>query len=747
VKLSPFLVAIPLIFLGGSIAPNQNRLDPRLLTGNISLTLKHGVWKLWAEKPTYQNLTLDLSCDRGNCQPTVWGYAPKFNKEVDHQGTVIATNLQNAWRLQVKMKIQSHPWSDEVREGFYHIEVVPYQGQLLGSFTGTLGQRTLQNKVNGTISPAWPVPVAHHQPLKPLEHPRLIFRASELENLRKKAKTPIGQKILAQLNHSLQQKIYYDSYIPNGGYHATGYCFLALLQQNPQAAATAWQIIAKSRANPGRRSLEQAAIVAGVALAYDLCYNLWTKDRRQELTAWLSSEGKKLLKGGSPRDGWNGDPASNWNARARGAAGLAALALLDEPIPEDSLYSPASAVEMAKRQLARYFLQAIGDRGFGTEGDHYTTEPMIISVFPFLQAYQNVIGKDFVGGSRAATIIPHYLSRVVPKQGTLAIPAYGRHNSYMGTSLFTMAWRLIPKTALGAVKWRVEGQENSLFEVNFPQIAPFILAGYPEDIAPANPIQILDRVLADQQKGFYVFRDRWQDENDFVASLYLKRQPFAGGWSFPDVGSVRIWGLGGTWATFLDSTGERAGENVLILPKSPPWQTSEPIAFHHAANGSGVVTLKTDNILIKGANPPSGVHALRSFAVDYSGASGSPGLFVLMDSLIGNVDEPAFRGRTWVMNTEGSVTIDGDRFSIANANGATMQGTFISPSSVRLRFQKTAKGGRILATAEEDFFVVMTVQKGAPPPVRVTGTGLSARVKVGKQEISIDNGTIGLKIF
>jgi hypothetical protein len=161
-KISPFLAAIPLLLLGGTSAPSQETIDPQLLTGNLRLTLKNGVWKLWQDQPVYQDITLDLSCDRSVCQPSVWGYAPKFNKEVDHQGTVKTIKLDNAWRLQVKMNIQTHPWQAEVREAIYNIEIVPYQDQLIGSYQGTLGGRRLQNTVNGTISPLWPNPVPNH---------------------------------------------------------------------------------------------------------------------------------------------------------------------------------------------------------------------------------------------------------------------------------------------------------------------------------------------------------------------------------------------------------------------------------------------------------------------------------------------------------------------------------------------------------------------------------------------------------
>ncbi len=117
---------------------------------------------------------------------------------------------------------------------------------------------------------------------------------------------------------------------------------------------------------------------------------------------------------------------------------------------------------------------------------------------------------------------------------------------------------------------------HQLFHPHYPHVAPFLLAAYPSNLTPENPDRQLSRVLVDQQKGFYTFRNRWQNEEDFVASIYLKQQPFVGGWSFPDVASVRIWGLGGHWASFERSKGDWNSENTVIFPKNPPWPQAKP---------------------------------------------------------------------------------------------------------------------------------------------------------------------------
>lgn len=550
------LLPVSLLFLlKASQSPKDRIVNENALTGNISLTLKHGVWKLWQEKPVYQDITIDLVCDRGRCEPEVWGFAPKFNQDVDHQGTVKVIDLENTWQLQIELKIQASPWHPQTEEATYTLEVIPVKNTLIGSYFGRLNQHSVKGKVTGIIEPRWPKPIANYQPIRPREHPRLIFRDYQLPALREKAKTPVGQAILAQLKKTLNQPIYDKGYVPNGGYHAAGYCFLSVLNQDAKAAETAWQIVEKSmrQSQFSRRLLEKSPIVAGVALAYDLCYQDWSEERLKTVTPWLSSHALWLIRGDSPTKGWNSSPWSNWNARARGAAGLAALAILDEP--QEFLTEPLDVHRLAiiaRRNIQRYLTTAIGDRGFGSEGDHYTTEPWVLTLFPFLQADQNVLGQDLSTESNAQWILPQYLLRSVNQNGELTAPTYGRHRSYAGGSLFASGLGTVPQQWLPGVMGlyrRYLGMEgDQTFGINSPYQAAYVLAAYRDDIIPTNPAASFERVLVDERQGFYVFRNQWQDSNDFVASVYLKQQFLPDSWSFPDVGSFRIWGLGGHWA-------------------------------------------------------------------------------------------------------------------------------------------------------------------------------------------------------
>ena len=148
-------------------------------------------------------------------------------------------------------------------------------------------------------------------------------------------------------------------------------------------------------------------------------------------------------------------------------------------------------------------------------------------------------------------------------------------------------------------------------------------------------------------------------------------------------------------------------------------------------DGSGIVSLVQNNWL-------------RSFAVDYSGKSRTPGLFVIVDR-IAIQSQNDFQSKTWIMHTEGKVSIQETTFTIESPEGKTLQGTFISPEGVQLSYQDTEQGEVIHAQGVNNFFVVMTVQHARPPKITVEGSGITATVKVGKQIITFAENRIIFK--
>lgn len=760
-----FILAIAIVLiLGRTQTPPARSIKPQDLQGTLSLTLQHGVWKFWEDKPVYQNLTLDLVCPVQTqvCESEIWGYAPSFNKDVDHHGTVEITRMDRLLQLEVKLAVQSHPSDPRLSEAVYKIQLVPHQNQLLGTYRGKYRGRRLGGSVTGTIDPY----MVKTQPVEPIttgEHPRLVFRTHQLDSVRQQAQTDYGRAVIGRLNQSLAQPIQYGGYVPNGGYHAAGHCFLSLLETDSERAQLGWQIAQKAMKNPAERLLEQSSNVAGVALAYDLCYGSWNESQRQQTTRWLAQQSVRLLNGDSPKRGWNGSAWSNWNARARGAAGLAALAILNEPdayFPANDPFfpTPESAwqkYQIAQRNIIRYLDTAIGDRAFGTEGDHYTTEPMILTLLPFLAATLNVTGTDLVTQSNAEWILPHYVQRLISTAEGIKVPAYGRYYLSPNSSLFATGFGTLPPVFLPGVKWffdrhyGTEGDRTYGVDLNLPHTAIYALVSYPYGVEAQNPVTTQGLVIQDSQKGFYSFRDRYQDENDFVASIYLKHEPLGGSWTFDDIGSFRIWGLGHQWAT---AGGEGAesdprAENIVIMPQISFWKQANPIFSQAWADGSGVVSLRTTNQIRRRGQSMVDLHWLRSFAVDYSGTSGAPALFAIVDRFEGDVTNPLFEPKIWQMHTSGTVEIGDHTFTITADNNTTMQGTFITPDNVQIYYQSTETGGVITAIGGQSYFVVMSVQNGDSPKVDISGVGLNSVVKVGGQTITFSQNKINLDSY
>ena len=129
-----------------------------------------------------------------------------------------------------------------------------------------------------------------------------------------------------------------------------------------------------------------------------------------------------------------------------------------------------------------------------------------------------------------------------------------------------------------------------------------------------------------------------------------------------------------------------------------------------------------------------GIVAIRSVALDFSGTSGSRALFVVVDKTQGAKDY------TWNMQLAkeaGAGKVDGNVVTVGDPNGANLRCTFISPKALTLT-------GAIKASGSDEYFAIITVQKGAAPALKVVGEGLAATVTIGAQTISFDGTKIVL---
>lgn len=155
----------------------------------------------------------------------------------------------------------------------------------------------------------------------------------------------------------------------------------------------------------------------------------------------------------------------------------------------------------------------------------------------------------------------------------------------------------------------------------------------------------------------------------------------------------------------------------------------------------------------------SGISGLRSFGVDYSGKCGAPGLFAVVDKIRGGhekvwlwqVPEAEAAGKKPQMV---DVAVKENSFTIRQGD-ATLHATFVAPAAVKLtagtrtmQIKRSAghQAGKpmdvrfsaVFAEGGDDFFVVATLQRGDPPPVKIEGVGLNARARVGNRVVAFD---------
>jgi hypothetical protein len=152
-----------------------------------------------------------------------------------------------------------------------------------------------------------------------------------------------------------------------------------------------------------------------------------------------------------------------------------------------------------------------------------------------------------------------------------------------------------------------------------------------------------------------------------------------------------------------------------------------------------------------------GIRGMRSVAVDYSGASGTPALIAVADRITG-----AAGTNTWQFVTlkEHKVVVDDHGFTVTATNGATLRATVVAPAAPRIRVvprtfkhESNYHGGHggmtytrsvVEIPGGEFFFVVMTIQRDAPPAVRVEGTGADAAVVIGGRTVRFDDAKLVL---
>jgi hypothetical protein len=195
----------------------------------------------------------------------------------------------------------------------------------------------------------------------------------------------------------------------------------------------------------------------------------------------------------------------------------------------------------------------------------------------------------------------------VPREGRPDFPKRGAypHNVWdrdgiSGGGTFCQGFGAVLDRHKPALLWlynRVGKEEDEKADAPFDTISPYphraILAfvNWPFGMKEGDPIEAIPPAIGDEKFGFYMFRNRWQDEDDVVISVQTRSTR---GWHKANTdGGVLVWGQ---------------GEKI-------KWgrMKTDVKSFQGAADGSGILVGADGTCL----------------AVDFSKASGADAMLVM----------------------------------------------------------------------------------------------------------------------
>jgi len=443
---------------------------------------------------------------------------------------------------------------------------------------------------------------------------------------------------------------------------------------------------------------------------------------------------------------------------------------------------------MGRRLMYLLYREAVGTGGFQAEVGHYNKDTTD-GPNRYATAYRRALGCDVSPFDDITHYLPrHVFTYIFPQNGQPWAQDINGSVRLSG-SYFAALLPITPERWQPVMLWawhRMEGVAepgNPIQAIADDPVWGFV--HYPLDMQPREPAGLMPLVWEAPDFGFYGFRNNWKDHNDIVTQVFLKAH-FIGGWNGPNAGTFRIAGLGRIWAAGPEGRERRRWhESVVWLPNDDHYESALGRLLYLKAekDGSGVLSIDLGDVY--SARPdekqrlyapygggrhawafkPSGIEGMRSFAVDYSGQCGAPALFAIVDKIRGGKEKvwlwqlPAeTKGRQSVVPE----VIVGDNCFTIRQGDATLHATFLAPAPVKIQagsrtMEITISAGHkagqkttvsfdaVFATGGDEFFVVATLQRGKPPEVKASGSGLNAAAVIGRRKVSFDGQKIVLQ--
>jgi hypothetical protein len=294
------------------------------------------------------------------------------------------------------------------------------------------------------------------------------------------------------------------------------------------------------------------------AVGYDLCYDGWDPAYRKKIAQAIANydQGRnqslpELVRGSRHHPGSN-----HWGMQVGGGA-MALLAVYKDPgVNSDEI---AKLLPVSQKAMIRNLTEGFGDGGYFREGDGTGSMSSHIVFLAALDAWRNVLGKDFITPRPNAqwTSLRWMLGTVV-KNGK---PRFHSRDGYphnvwdrdgiSGGAYFGTGFAVATPEQKAAWLWFY----NQFFKAHdikndvpydtigiYPHQSVMAYVNWPLGLEPVNPAECIPRASVDHKYGYCMFRNRWQDANDIVITVLTQRP--RGHTSKKEIGPIWITAYG-----------------------------------------------------------------------------------------------------------------------------------------------------------------------------------------------------------
>lgn len=475
----------------------------------------------------------------------------------------------------------------------------------------------------------------------------------------------------------------------------------------------------------------------GYAVAYDWAAQGWSETQRNTirdrlvgaLNAWPNYSYPSL----------NSPYASNWVPVARGAELVMMLAVGEETTRSDRY-------GQLKYWLGEHLEIAYGPTGWSQEGNGYLAYGGGF-LFPAIYALQDVGDTSLDATLDAIDFwkLPLYAGTFAEDQAALQ---------------FGVGWEGFDNEGWTSLLLNsVDGSELDYYQYFYDRhrgilnTAPdqqkfdnrragstWALIYYPTDNSGVNPGESLGPSLADQEKGAFYFRNRWQDENDVMVSIMGDFERHIRSWDQEEAFALGLHAydtrfIGGPdkqrdsqYYSALMVNGQVGGDEKTVGAPGV-FEASDNGGYAIVDGGQVYETLGLDS-------------AQRHLFVDFSGDAGSVVL-----STLDQIRDGDFNDYAWQLNLDttagdgGIVASSGmedglPTFLLRGNNDSYVKGWILHPSDAAVLAGDPLQV--LTSGTDADIWTVMVVGSGTAPAGEVTGTGLNAVLTVGNAQISYD---------